>query len=135
MIEDRARFGLRFEHGPGGNLGIPFHRGRKGAAAADDNVEEGPDRAGDRAVVAVDEQFAPVIVHLLGMPAQVNLADLPERKVVQVIERRDAVMDRRDENIVDVQQQPAALPPGRRADKNPCRSSSSPRRARRSTGA
>ena len=79
-----------------------------GPAPADDDLVELPDRVGDRPVMAVDQQRVAFVVGLLGMSGEMDLADLRQREIGEIVERREAVVGRRDEDIVDVEQQAAA---------------------------
>src|SRR5260370_7586780 len=68
-IQDRlCRHGLGLEHGPIGNLAIPFHESRNRPAPAGNDVEESPHRIGNRAVMAVDEKPFALVVRLFAMP-------------------------------------------------------------------
>ena len=90
-VEDRpGGGGLGLQHRPVGDVAVPFDQRRHAARAADDHVVELPDRVGDRAVVAVDEQQLALVVRLLGMPGQVDLADLLEREVGEIAERANS---------------------------------------------
>ena len=116
-VEDRLRGGsLRLEHGPVGNVAVPFDKRRDRAASADHDVEELPDRVGDRAVMAVDQQKVALVVRLLGMPGEMDLAHMLERKIGEIGERGVAVIGGRDEDVVDVEQQAASGAPDKLAD-------------------
>ena len=104
-VEDRlCGGGLRLEHGPVGDGAVPFDQRRNRPASADHDVEELPDRVGDRPVMAVDEQKIALVVRLLGMPGEMDLADMLERKIGEIGERRKAVIGGRNEDVVDVEQ-------------------------------
>ena len=83
----------------------------------DDALEQAPDRVGDRPVVAIDEQAIAFVVALLRMSGEMDFADRRERIIGQIVDRRKAVIGRRHEDIVDVEQQPAAGAPRDGADK------------------
>ena len=90
-VEDRLRGGgLGLEHGPVGYVAVPFDKRRNGPASADHDVEELPDRVGDRPVMAVDQQKVALVVRLLGMPGQMDLAHMLERKIGEIGERRSS---------------------------------------------
>ena len=77
----------------------------------------GADRVGDRPVVAVDQQGIALVVALLRMSSEMDFADRRERIIGQIVERRETVIGRRHEDIVDVEQQAAAGTPRDGADK------------------
>ena len=80
-VEDRlGGGGLRLEHGPVGDVAVPFDKRRDRPASADHDLEEFPDRVGDRAVMAVDEQKIALVVRLFGMPGQMDLAHMSSGK-------------------------------------------------------
>ena len=107
-VEDRLRGSrLRLEHRPVGDVAVPLDERRDRSAPADDDVEELPDRVGDRAVMAVDQQKIALVVGLLGVSGEMDLADMFERKIGEIVERGEAVIGGRDEDIVDVEQQAA----------------------------
>src|SRR3546814_357509 len=92
-IEYRLRGGsLRIEHGPAGDVAVPFYQRRYRSALADHDVEKLPDRTGDGAVMAVDEQKATLVVRLFGMPRQMDLAHMFERKIGEIGKRGVAVV-------------------------------------------
>ena len=96
---------------PFGNVAVPFDQRRDRPRLRDDDLEQVPDRVGDRPVVAVDEQGVAFVVALFGMSGEMDLADRRERKIGQIVERREAVIGRRHEDIVDVEQQAASGAP------------------------
>ena len=102
--------------GHSGILAVPFDQRRDRPRLLDDALEQAPDRVGDRPVVAVDEQGIALVVALLRMSGEMDLADRRERIIGQIVERREAVIGRRHEDIVDVEQQAAAGPPRDGAD-------------------
>jgi hypothetical protein len=55
-----------------------------GTALADHDIEEFPYRIGDRAVVTVDEQQIALVVLLLGVPCQMDLANMFEREIREI---------------------------------------------------
>ena len=116
-IEDRLGRGrLGFQDRPIGNLAVPFDQRRNGAAALDHDLEQLPHGVRNRTVMAVDEQQIALVVALLGMAGKVNLADPRERKVGEIVQRREAMIGRGYEDVVDVEQQAAAGPLGDAAD-------------------
>ena len=108
-VEDRLRCGgFGLEHRPFRNIAVPLDKRRHRAASADDDLEELPYRIGNRAVMAVDEQKIAFVIGLFGMSRQMNLADMFDREVGEIAKRGIAVIGSRDEDVVDVEQQPAA---------------------------
>ena len=84
-VEDRLRGGgLRLEHGPVGDGAVPLDECGHWPASADHDVVELPDSVGDRAVMAVDEQKFVLVVRLLGMAAEMDLAHVLDREVVEI---------------------------------------------------
>ena len=65
----------------------------------------------DRAVMAVDQQQVALVVGLFGMTGQMNLPDMRQRKVGQIVQRREAVVGGGHEDVVDVEQQAASGAP------------------------
>ena len=98
------------------DVAVPFDERRDRSALADHDLEELPDRVGDRPVVAVDQQKIALVVLLLGMSGQMDLADLVERKIGKIGECRKAMVGGRHEDVVDVEQQAAAGAPDDLAD-------------------
>ena len=92
-VENCLRGGcLRLEHGPVGNVAVPFDQCGDWPALADHDGEELPDRVGDRSVMAVDEEKVALVVRLLGVPRQVDLAHVLEWEVGEIGQRRVAVI-------------------------------------------
>ncbi len=108
--------GFRLETRPLRDLAVPFDQRRDRPRSGDDALEQAPNRVRDGLVVAVDEQRRPLVVALLDMSRKMNFADRGERKVGQIRARRKAVVGRRHEDIVDVEQQAAAGAPRDGAD-------------------
>src|SRR5271156_6676843 len=108
-VEDRLRSGgFGLEHRPFRNIAVPLDQRRNRATSADDDLEELPYRIGDRAVMAVDKKKIALVIGLFGMSRQMYLADMFDREVGDITKRRMAVIGGRDEDVVDVEQQPAA---------------------------
>ena len=57
---------------------------------ADYDLEKFPDSVGHGAVMAVDEENVALIVFLLGMPCQMDLANLRQRKIGEIVECRSS---------------------------------------------
>ena len=90
-VEDRLGGGrLRLQHRPIRDVAVPLDERRDRPAPTDDDLEQLPDRVGDRAVVAVDEQKIALVVGLLGVPGKMDLADMVERKVGEIVVRRSS---------------------------------------------
>src|ERR1700677_3167621 len=108
-VEDRLRGGgFSFEHRPFRNIAVPLDQRRNRAASADDDLEELPHRVGNRAVMAVDKQKIAFLIGLYGMSRQMYLAASFAREVGEITKRGISVIGGRDEDVVDVEQQPAA---------------------------
>ena len=87
-VQDRLRGGgLGLEDRPFGNIAVPFDQRRNCAAAADDYLEELPDRVRHRAVMTVDEHEIAFVVGLLGVSRQMDLTHPFERKIDEIVER------------------------------------------------
>src|SRR5713226_747438 len=104
-VDDLLRGGhLRVEHGPVRDVAVPFHKRRDGPALTDHDVEESPDRVCDRAVMAVDKQKVALVIRLLGVPCQMDFANMLKWKIGEITWCGIAVVGGRNEDIVDVQQ-------------------------------
>src|ERR1700730_3340978 len=116
-IEDRLRGGrLGLEDRPVGDVAVPFDQGWNRAAPRDHDLEQFPDGIRDRAVMAVDQQQVALVIGLFGMTGEMNLADESERKVGQIVQRRETVIGSRHEDVVDVEQQATSGTPRDTAD-------------------
>ena len=92
-IDDRLRgVHLRFEPSPVRKVAVPLDKRRDGSALADDDVKELPHVVGDRTVMAVNEQKLALVIRLLGMAGEVNLADVLKRKIGEIVERGKAMV-------------------------------------------
>jgi hypothetical protein len=81
-IEDRScGGGLRLEDGPVRDIAVPFNKRRDGSVSANYNVEQFPNRVGDRAVMAVDQQKLALVIPLVSMAGEMDLADTLQRKI------------------------------------------------------
>src|SRR5450631_4620887 len=91
-VEDRLRRGgLGFEDRPVGDVAVPFDQGWNRAAPRDHDLEQFPDSIRDRTVMAVDQQRRALVVGLFGMTGEMNLAYASERKVGQIVQRRETM--------------------------------------------
>src|SRR5271166_2463615 len=109
VIEDSLRGGrFRFKTRPFRDRAVPFDERRDRPCSGDDAFEQAPDRVGDGPVVAVDEQRLALVVALFGMSGEMDFADEPKRIIRQIVERREAVVGSRHEDVVDVEQEAAA---------------------------
>src|SRR5215207_9749674 len=107
-VEDRLRRGgLGLEHRPVGDGAVPLDQRWNRAATADYDIEELPHRVCDRPVVTVDQKKFTLIVRLLGVPGEMDLADMLQRKIGEVVEGGKPVIGGGDEDVVDVEQQAA----------------------------
>src|SRR5260221_4897807 len=60
--------------------------------------------------MTVDEQAIAFVVDLLGMSGQMNLADMLDREIGEIVERRVAMVGRGNEDVVDIEQQSTTCP-------------------------
>src|SRR5260221_3531363 len=103
-VEDRLRRGgLGFEDRPVGDVAVPFDQGWNRAAPRDHDLEQFPDGIRDRTVMAVDQQQVALVVGLFCMTGEMNLADTGQRKIGQIVQRRETVIGRGHEDVVDVE--------------------------------
>src|SRR5216683_7150592 len=116
-VEDRLRGRrLGFEDRPVGEIAVPLDQRRNRPAPRDHDLEEFPNGIRDRTIMAVDQQQVALVIGLFGMAGEMNLADTCERKVGQIVQRRETVIGSGHEDIVDVEQQAASGTPRHAAD-------------------
>src|ERR1700726_1996330 len=116
-VEDFLRGSrLGFEDRPVGDVAVPLDQRRNRPAPRDYDFEQFPDGICDRTVMAVDQQQVALIVGLFGVTGEMNLTDTGERKVGQIVQRRETVIGGGHEYVVDVEQQAASGTPRDTAD-------------------
>src|SRR3954463_10961865 len=98
------------QHFKGWHIIVPLDEGWDRTCPAQRMVEELPDNHGNRRSVRIDEETITFVVDVLGKARQMNLFDTVRWKSVQVSDRVIGVVDRGDEDIVDVEQEPASGP-------------------------
>jgi hypothetical protein len=54
--------------------------------------------------MTIDEQAIAFVVDLLGMSGQMNLADMLDREIGEIVERRVAMISRGNEDVVDIEE-------------------------------
>src|SRR6516164_7064723 len=87
-IQNRLReSGFGLQDRPFENTAVPLDERRNGAAALDDDFEQLPHGIRDRAVMAVDQQQIALVIALLRVSGEVNLADARQRKIGEIVER------------------------------------------------
>ena len=75
------------QHGVRGHVAVPFDQRGDGADARKHVGVQRPHRIGDRRAMVVDQQCIAVIVDLLRMAGQVDLADGMQRQGIEVGQR------------------------------------------------
>ena len=100
--------GLISQGWPVWHIIVPFDQNRAGTGAGQNVSKQVPDRRGDRAGVAVDQQGGTVIVGVMVMPADMDFRHAGQWEGVEISLGRKAEVHRRDENIVHIKQQAAA---------------------------
>ena len=105
----RGRFGLKDR--PFGQVAVPFDQRWDRAHSRENKLIVFPHAIGHRRVVAVDEQRLAFVVALLRMSGEMDFPYMRQREVREIVDRGESVVRRRDEDIVDVEQQAAAGAP------------------------
>src|SRR5207247_1498629 len=93
-----------------GNVGVPFDERGHGAEPLQGLAIERPDRGRHARAVIIDQDGLAVGV-VARMAGDMNLAYGPGREDVQIRDRVETQIPRRDVDVVDVAEQPAAGPP------------------------
>src|SRR5258708_36680561 len=88
MVQDRLRgASLGLQHGPFGDVAVPFDKRWKRPPASNNNREQVPDALRHLPVMAVDEEEFSLVIGLFGMTRQMDLAHGLEREIVELVER------------------------------------------------
>ena len=78
----------------------------------DDPFEQSPDLTVNAAVMAVDQQGRARFITIRGMSGKMDLRDPVQWKGIQPVVRAGLLIGAADDNIVEVEQQVTAGPPG-----------------------
>src|SRR6201985_3924525 len=81
-----GRIGFLLQNGPIRNVAVPFDQRWYWAAAGDHDLIKSPHGISDRAVMAVDQEQVAFVVALFGVPGQMDLSNLRERKIGEIVE-------------------------------------------------
>src|SRR5262249_42801229 len=115
---DRFR-SIRFrrELRPRRYLRIPFDQCRRRTKARDGMLEQAPDDLVDGPVVGIDQGRPALVVRLPRVAREMDLLHARERIFVDVARRIPLLIDRRDIDVVDIEEKRAARPPHDLGDK------------------
>jgi hypothetical protein len=99
---------LGAQYRPFGNIAVPFDQGRNRTTPGYHVTEKVPDACRHFPIVAVDEKKITFVISFLCVSCQMDLAHMFEWEVGEVVARGVTLVRRRDEDVVDVEQQAAA---------------------------
>src|SRR3990172_11555359 len=72
------------EHRPFRHVVVPFDQGRLGPTAGNGSRIESPDRIGDLMPMILDQDRPSVVIRVLGMAAEMDLAHMLDRKRIDI---------------------------------------------------